>query len=431
MTMKKSATPTVQASGVFHRMPGVWRRAGSFLPARKLTFVVLLLAAVAFGGVFAVAQAQEAEGAINGLTLSSDSPGTLTVSWDTPSPAPTDYRVRWAQAESDYPSWKDDNETDRGNEYPAGGDTSLTLSGLSEETEFKVQVRARYSDGAHKDKPWSGPWTEEVRGRVMSQPPDVPSAPGAPNLSGTAATPEGHVMLVWQDPSDDSITGYQVLRGPDADNLVVIEEDTGSSGTSYTDTSPPAGRTHTYAVKARNAAGLSPPSNTVTAAVPEAEEEEEEELITSQQTSDATLVSNLGQMNVGTGRVSSSQEIAQAFVAGPGLASFGYRFEGIRVSAARDTFIISIDDSASARQPAWGRGRAPRSPTAHPDRAGRLRQHRCVHGLHPVSPTGDGSSRRRPVLGRIRDPERRSAPQDHEFHSRGPGPAAGRWLVHR
>ena len=454
-------------------MSGVWRRAGSFLPARRLTFVVLLLAAVAFGGVFAVAQAQEAEGAINGLTLSSDTPGTLTVSWDTPSPAPSDYRLRWAPAESAYPSWKDDNETDRGNEYPAGdatsltlsglsqgvefkvqvraryndgdapwsgswassslrvsgdaqeeeatptpeptatpdptpvpgaingltlgsetpgtltvswdapspqptdyrlrwapvgsdylpwsdddetdrgnaypggGDTSLTLSGLSEETEFKVQVRARYNDGAHKDKPWSGPWTEEVRGQPSEESAgsgvkgatDDPSAPAGPNIVGTAVTPEGQVLLAWLNPSDDSITGYQVLRGPDADNLVVIEEDTGSSGTSYTDTSPPAGRTHTYAVKARNAAGLSPPSNTVTAAVPEAEEEEEE-LITAQQNSDAILVSNLGQPSAPIGEVAQNQESAQAFVAGPGLAGFGYRFEGIRVSIARDTFLF-------------------------------------------------------------------------------------------
>ena len=269
------------------------------LPRRLLTLAVLLLAAVAFGGVFAVAQAQEAEGAINGLTLSSDSPGTLTVSWDTPSPAPSDYRLRWAPAESAYPSWKDDNETDRGNEYPAGDATSLTLSGLSEETEFKVQVRARYNDGAHKDKPWSGPWTEELRGQPSEESAgsgvkgatDDPSAPAAPNLVGTAVTPEGHVMLAWLDPSDDSITGYQVLRGPDAGSLVVIEEDTGSSGTSYTDTSPPAGRTHTYAVKARNAAGLSPLSDTVTATVPAAEEEEE--LITAQQSEEQVLVSNL------------------------------------------------------------------------------------------------------------------------------------------
>ena len=102
-----------------------------------------------------------------------------------------------------------------GNAYPAGAATSLTLNGLSEGTEFNVQVRARYHDGEHEDSPWSGPWAE-ARALVMSQPPDVPSAPAAPNLVGTALTPEGHVMLVWLSPSDDSITGYQVLRGPDA-----------------------------------------------------------------------------------------------------------------------------------------------------------------------------------------------------------------------
>ena len=95
--------------------------------------------------------------------------------------------------------------------------------------------------------------------------------------------------MVWLKPSDDSITGYQVLRGPDAASLAVIEEDAGSSGTSYTDTSAPAGQTHTYAVKARNAEGLSPLSNTATATVPAAEAEEEEELVTAQQSSVATL----------------------------------------------------------------------------------------------------------------------------------------------
>ena len=48
--------------------------------------------------------------------------------------------------------------------------------------------------------------------------------------------------------------------------------------------------------------------------------------------------------------------------------------------------------------------RAPRVPSAHPDRAGRLRQHRGVAGLHPFSPAGDGPSRRGQVLGRIRGP---------------------------
>ena len=57
---------------------------------------------------------------------------------------------------------------------------------------------------------------------------------------------------------NNSITGYQILRGPDADSLAVIEDDTGSTSTSYTDETPPAGQTHTYGVKAHNASGLSP-----------------------------------------------------------------------------------------------------------------------------------------------------------------------------
>ena len=88
-------------------------------------------------------------------------------------------------------------------------------------------------------------------------------------------TPEGHVTLLWLDPSDDSVTGYRVLRGPDADSLAAIEEDTGSTAISYTDTEAEAGQTHAYAVQARNAAGLSPLSNTRTATVPQNEEEEE------------------------------------------------------------------------------------------------------------------------------------------------------------
>ena len=172
-----------------------------------------------------------------------------------------------------------------------------------------MQARARYHKGEHKSSPWSGPWAE-VQTRVMSQPSKASSAagtrnsetpnsktpnssaPATPNLMGAAVTPAGQVLLVWLNPADDSITGYQVLLGPDAASLVVIEQDTGSSGTSYTDTAPPAGQTHTYAVKARNSTGLSDLSNTLTATVP-ASEEEEEELVTAQQNSDAVLVSNL------------------------------------------------------------------------------------------------------------------------------------------
>ena len=64
------------------------------------------------------------------------------------------------------------------------------------------------------------------------------TTPAAPSFINTAVS-EGQVLLSWFNPSDDSITGYQISRGPDADSLVVIEDDTGSSSTSYTDTAPP------------------------------------------------------------------------------------------------------------------------------------------------------------------------------------------------
>ena len=260
--------PLFPSAHIGRRAPGEGTHLEMFQSWRRVFLAAILLAAVTVGTFyFSGVQAQEADGAITGLTLTSDTPGTLTVSWDAPSPAPTDYRVNWAKSSEDYPSWT----SEAGNLYPEG--TSLELTGLEQGIEYKVRVRARYHEGGHADSPWNGPWTE-ITGQ-MAQPEEVLSAPAAPSLTGTAVTPEDQVMLLWQDPSDDSITGYQVLRGPDADSMVVIEEDTGSSVTTYTDTEPPAGQTHTYAVQARNSTGLSPQSNTGTATVPASESREE------------------------------------------------------------------------------------------------------------------------------------------------------------
>ena len=44
--------------------------------------------------------------------------------------------MSWAPVESDHLSWTEDNETDRDNAYPAADKTSLTLSELSQGTEF-------------------------------------------------------------------------------------------------------------------------------------------------------------------------------------------------------------------------------------------------------------------------------------------------------
>ena len=375
-------------------------------------------------------------GTITGLTLTSDVPGTLTVSWETASPTPTDYRIDWATFDEDYQSWT----VDEGHQYPAETATAATIADLSHDTQYKVRLRARYYTGEHSDKSWGGPWatatitvagepaetptpepgtidtlaaTDDDTGQLVLTwgPPAAPNAaptdyhlnwakstesypadtaeagnahpdstthtlagldyntdynirvrarytdgenadspwngpwtettaqvklplPMALNIMGAAVSPEGRVFLFWSDPSDDSITGYQVLRGPDADSLVVIEDDTGSTGTSYTDATPPAGETHTYAVKARNASGLSPLSDTVTATVPAAKKEEVL-IVGRHESNNDTLVSNLRQVDLDSSSITigpyqgNQYKVATSFTTGDN--ALGYHPTGAQL----------------------------------------------------------------------------------------------------
>ena len=197
-------------------------------------------------------------GTIETLTAADDT-GQLLLTWTAPNSDPTDYHINWTKSTEEYPA----NTAEAGNAHPT--DTTHTLAGLEFDTDYKIRVRARYSDGENAANPWNGPWTETT---VQVKLP----LPAAPFIGAIAVSPDGDLLLSWFNlKEDDSITGYQILRGPDADSLVVIEDGTGSSSTSYTDTAPPAGQTHTYGVKARNASGLSDLSNTLTATVPAAE----------------------------------------------------------------------------------------------------------------------------------------------------------------
>ncbi len=436
----------------------------SFQSWRWVFLAAILLAAVTISTFyFSSAQAQANKGAITGLTLTSDAPGTLTVSWDTASPTPTDYRVDWAKSGEDYKSWK----VDEGHKYPDPSATTATIADLDHDTEYKIRMRARYYRGEHEGKSWGGPWAEAtitVAGEPAETPtpapvqqpakedpvqeepvpedttpvagtidtltatdddtgqlvltwgsPAAPNAtptdyhvnwaksaedypadtaeagnahptttthtltgleydtdynvrvrahysdgenadspwngpwtettaqvklplPAAPFIGATAVTPDVDVLLSWFNlEEDDSITGYQILRGPKADSLVVIEDDTGSTSTSYTDETPPAGQTHTYGVKARNASGLSPLSNTLTATVPAAKEEEVL-IVARHESTDETLVSNVGQTAVAgialAGPVITSRDSYHAETAMPfttGTNTLGYHSTGVQL----------------------------------------------------------------------------------------------------
>ena len=87
---------------------------------------------------------------------------------------------------------------------------------------------------------------------------DPPAKP-----TGLTASSVSHdsVTLTWDDPGDDSITGYQVLRrsrdgeeyggGQGAAEFAVVVDDTGSTATTYTDTSVGPRTGYIYRVKAR------------------------------------------------------------------------------------------------------------------------------------------------------------------------------------
>ena len=256
-------------------------------------------------------------GTIDTLTAA-DETGQLLLTWTAPNSDPTDYHINWAKTTEEYPA----NTAEAGNAHPTG--TTHTLAGLEFDTDYKVRVRARYSDGENAANPWNGPWTETTAQVKLP-------LPAAPSFINTAIT-EGQVLLSWSNPSDDSITGYQILRGPKADSLVIIEDDTGSSSTSYTDETPPTGQTHTYGVKARNASGLSP-AGTATATVPAAEEEEV--LITARHGSTGnTLVSNLGQTAGSTSGIVgpfAGNIVKQAMSFTTGNNPFGYHLTTVQV----------------------------------------------------------------------------------------------------
>ena len=92
----------------------------------------------------AVAMAQPQERDITGLTLTSEEPGTLTATWDAPTPIPNGYYIKW-----DYIKW--DNESAQSfTAYTT--DSSHTFTDLRQGQVHEVRVRARYE---RRDGPWS------------------------------------------------------------------------------------------------------------------------------------------------------------------------------------------------------------------------------------------------------------------------------------
>ena len=241
------------------------------LPILIAAWLFIIAATVTMSsGLPGTAQAQAERGAIPSLNLASSEPGQLVITWETPDPAPTDYRLRWAPATGDFLSYKDVNEVERGNLYPLGGVTSLTLNNLTPGDNYKVQMRSRYYNADRSVRESSGPWTNTATQRVKDHPPAAPT--------GLIAARIGHsvLTLTWDDPQDDTITGYRILRGTEADNLAVINSDTASNATEYEDDTVAPETAYHYAVLARSANGEGTQSDIISATTPAAPKSKEQ-----------------------------------------------------------------------------------------------------------------------------------------------------------
>ena len=126
--------------------------------------------------------------------------------------------------------------------------TSYTDNTVAAETRYTYRIKAINGAGTSERSRWSHI--------------DVPAAPVPDKPTGLEATEShGQVVLTWNDPQDDSITGYVILRRVRENNtggdFSVLVADTGSAATTYTDDTVAASTTYTYRIKAINEHGTS------------------------------------------------------------------------------------------------------------------------------------------------------------------------------
>ena len=193
------------------------------------------------------------------VSASASGPSRIEVSWSAPKGEVTGYEVEWSADGSG--SWT------AADPAHSGTATGYSDTGLDAGTTRHYRVRAVNGAGS-SDWSLTSTATEAVAAAEPQEPPAKPR-----NLEAVV-NDDGTVTLTWNDPGDDSITGYQILRrNRDTSTIGVFEvhvEDTGSAATSYVDRDVTPETRYNYRVKARNESGLSLRSNFVKADTPSA-----------------------------------------------------------------------------------------------------------------------------------------------------------------
>ncbi len=192
-------------------------------------------------------------GAVSGLAAAGDD-GSVALTWTLP-PAPpsTDkLHLRWKPT-ADLPFSPYDTWT-----VLSGTATAHRVTGLTNATPYTFEMRASNGNG-------EGPLAT-----VVATP--EARAPAQPaNLTATASA--GAVTLAWDDPSDATLTGYE-LRYTDAasfadDDAWTAIADSSATTTSHEVTGLAGGTTYRFELRAVNATGPGPASAEATALIPD------------------------------------------------------------------------------------------------------------------------------------------------------------------
>ena len=134
------------------------------------------------------------------------------------------------------------------------GATNATYTLVAEDEGKAITVQVGFSDDADNEETLTSAATDAVAGAQPTEPPDEPTG-----LDATAW--HDSVTLTWDDPGDDTITGYVILRrvpGVDPEgHFNVLVADTATTATTYTDDTVAAETRYTYRIKAINGAGTS------------------------------------------------------------------------------------------------------------------------------------------------------------------------------
>ena len=134
------------------------------------------------------------------------------------------------------------------------GATNATYTLVAADEGKVIKVRVSFTDDAYNEETLTSAATDVVAGVQPTEPPAKPRG-----LEATAT--HDSVTLTWDDPGDDSITGYVILRrvreNDTGGDFSVLVADTGSAATTYTDDTVAASTTYTYRIKAINEHGTS------------------------------------------------------------------------------------------------------------------------------------------------------------------------------